>query len=59
MESGQETESLRCMFSKGIDVSFPSEIRQRRRPSCEKEVEVSSFQQSLGQVESFDYVCVK
>ena len=24
---GEETELLRCMFSKGMDVSFPSEIR--------------------------------
>ena len=25
--SGEETELLRCMFSKGMGVSFPSEIR--------------------------------
>ena len=25
--SGKETELSRCMFSKGMDVSFPSEIR--------------------------------
>ena len=25
--SGEETELLRCMLSKGMDVSFPSEIR--------------------------------
>ena len=28
--SGEETELLKCMFSKGMDVSFRSEIRRKR-----------------------------
>ena len=40
--SGEETELLRCMFSKGMDVSFQVRLDERERPSCVKEAEVSS-----------------
>ena len=37
MGSGGETELLRCKFSKGMDVSFPNEIRQKRKTKlCER-----------------------
>ena len=36
MGSREETELLRCMLSKRMDVSFP----KTKRPSCWKEVEM-------------------
>ena len=37
MGSGKEIEQLRCMLSKGMDVSFPSEIRRKRKTKlCER-----------------------
>ena len=37
MGSGKKTELLRCMFSKGMDVNFQSEIRRKRKTKlCER-----------------------